>query len=330
MSRFNPHAFAARRTSPSPTPTTGSSAAPTLAALPDPAPVNAVSPVLTHFIATYGRPGANQVVIPDGMVAVTITLRFNDSAIQVDYFNHHASTGCPEFLLLLAKKQAQTENLARKALSLCPELQSLDWKWHTERYAGGHGNYFASSPITLPETIQQNLTVRKTWGNEPITEAFWEIEFVSAWRGRGVSLWPHKHYGAKPVTGLVEPSIAANLPPPTVKWCLNDALRGVEIHFSHRPEDKLLNPLRAAREWRYSGHSKCWYARQSPENIAFAQKFCEEFGQTPSTAPVAVPLPAPALVSPVREIKIIRFPGIADLMRPRVGSPSSQLPTPIS
>jgi hypothetical protein len=58
---------------------------------------------------------------------------------------------------------------------------------------------------------------------------------------------------------------------------LNDRLNGVEIHFSRRPDDATLAPLRADPAWRYSGHSKCWYARQLPQTNAFAQAFCEKF-----------------------------------------------------
>ena len=156
--RFNPHAFK-RLTEP-----------PTVSA-PDPASAPCVpastsadvNATLAAFIAAYGRPGANQVSIPEGSLAVTLTLKFNDSAPQVDHFEYHAPTGCPAFIVLLVKKQAQTENLARKALTACPELHSLDWSWKSEKYGGGHGNYLQSSYFPTPPALKEHITVRKTY-----------------------------------------------------------------------------------------------------------------------------------------------------------------------
>ena len=50
----------------------------------------------THrrHMARYGRPGANQITFPEGSMAVTLSLKFNDSAPpQVDHFDYHAPTG---------------------------------------------------------------------------------------------------------------------------------------------------------------------------------------------------------------------------------------------
>jgi len=287
--RFNPHAFKRAET------TIGPGTATAAAMRADDDQPTTISPQLAAFIAAYGRLGANQVTIPEGSLAVTLSLKFNDSAAQVDHFDYHAPLGCPAFLVLLAKKQAQTEHLARKALSACAELHALDWTWKSEKYGGGHGNYLISSPTELPAAIREVLTVRTTFGGQPVTRAFWEIQFASPWRGSALQLWPHRHYGDHPPEtdfsngrhpdpDPIHPSIYSSNNPIVAAWCLNDARRGVEIHFTRRPDDATLAPLRADRAWNYTGRTKCWYARQTDATVAWAKAFCEHFNNPPSPA----------------------------------------------
>jgi hypothetical protein len=313
--RFNPHAF--KRQATTETKETAESA--TTEAV-DALPVQSdIGCTASSFINLYGRPNANRVTIPEGCMAVTLCLKFNDTAAQVDHFDYHAPLGCPDFLVLLVKKQPQSECLARKALALCPELQNLDWQWKSERYAGGHGNYLASSYFPTPGELKEHITARKTFGDGGPDAVSWEIEFAAPWRGDTLQLWPHKHYGERPPTDT--PAAMRDGPssaPITAAWRLNQPLNGVEIHFTRRPDDASLAPLRADRVWRYSGHSKCWYARQTAETIAFAKSFCERFGGQP-----IAPVEPPKLESiPARpERKLIRFtlqPCVADLMRPKL------------
>jgi hypothetical protein len=255
-------------------------------------------------------------------MAVTLTLRFNDSAAQVDHFNYHAGLGCPAFIVLLVKKQAQTENLARKALTACPELHTLDWQWKSEKYGGGHGNYLISSATDLPVAVTQSLTAKHTFSGLPVTRACWEIQFANAAprKHSGLQLWPHKHYGDPTIssafsngrhddTGGTGGNSGRNAV--TAAWCLNERMRGVEIHFTRRPDDATLAPLRGDRAWRYTGKTKCWYARQTPETIAWAKTYCENFNggiaMTPPVpaailpslpAPAHEPAPIPVLASP--------------------------------
>ena len=293
--RFNPHAFAAEQEE--------------AAAVATAPPVAATTTPERSFISMYGRPGANRVTIPEHHTAVTLCLKHDDAG-HSESFDSHATLGCPEFLLLLAGRQiAETEALARSALSLAPELHRLDWQWHHETYSGGHGRHLQSSPFPVPPSL--TIHTRKTWGGEPITTVFWEIEFTIARRGATLELWPHKHYGKTPV--FSPRSEARTLPTGiiTARWQLNDPKRGVEIHFSRRPDDAALAPLRADRAWRYSGGSHCWYAKQSPATLAFAPAFVDRFNQPPAPEmPAPEPLPAS---SPVR--KMIR---LVDLLRPRV------------
>jgi hypothetical protein len=330
--RFNPNAFkrAAENTAtaaPVITAATTTATVDTLPVQPD------IGRTARCFINLYGRPDANRVTIPEGSMAVTLCLKFNDSAAQVDHFDYHAPLGCPDFLLLQVRKQAQTEHLARKALALCPELQILDWQWKSEKYAGGHGNYLASSYFPTPPALREHITARKTFGGGIPDALGWEIEFIAPWRGATLQLWPHKHYGNhSPDTdfsrGRDSGSDAVAV---TAAWRLNDRLNGVEIHFTRRPDDATLAPLRADPAWRYSGHSKCWYARQSPQTNAFAKEFCEQFngGQhIPPAQPFPVPVETAASIPPIavrKDRRIIRFTGdadlpasIAELMRPKI------------
>jgi len=295
------------------------------------------------FIAAYGRPTANQIPVPEGSMAVTLSLKFNDSAPQVDHFEYHAPTGCPAFLVLLVKKQAQTENLARKALTACPELHNLDWSWKSEKYGGGHGNYLLSSAIDLPVTVTQSLTARHTFSGQPVTRAFWEIQFATAWRGSPLQLWPHKHYGApvveSPFSNGRDPSSLSTLHSPIVAaWCLNERMRGVEIHFTRRPDDAALAPLRGDRAWRYTGKTKCWYARQTTETIAWAKTYCENFNGSPAVAlskeggiAMTPPVPAailPSLPAPAHEsapIPVLASPAVPpSTITPRLPSVASE------
>jgi hypothetical protein len=279
--RFNPAAFKTAQ---------GRIAAP---AVNEPAPGEPSTALSGQsFITHFGRPGANPVQLPTDRIGVTIGLKFNDSAPQVDHFDYHAPLGCPAFLLLLAKKQPRTEALARHALSLGRELHLLDWTWHTENYAGGHGNYLQSSPISLPFPVN----ARHTCTSIPVTKGFWEIEFTASHPGHLLELPPHKHYGATSLLSSQTPD-----PGPqtriTAAWRLNDALHGIEVHFTRRPDDAALAPFRdrgtgtSGAVWRYSGRSQCWYAKQTPATLDFAKTYCDEFNAGDPCRPF-VPVPA--------------------------------------
>src|ERR1039458_9337277 len=82
-----------------------------------------------RFIAHYGNPAsatgnAETITVPDGMMPVTISLKFDNSDSMTDYFDRHASLG-PDFLLGYVPKQAQTESLARRLLARYPEFAAL-------------------------------------------------------------------------------------------------------------------------------------------------------------------------------------------------------------
>ena len=305
--RFNPRAFqTAQARQPAPEPGAGVHLAPQA---PSPEPGSA-------WLTAYGRPGANRVTVPLHQTAVTLCLKYNGSNPQVDHFDYHARLGCPDYLILLVRKQPQTEALARRALSLCPGLQRLDWTWHTERYAGGHGNYLQSSPFPYPAGLPTPYC--------QVSLVFWEIEFTASHPGHTLELWPHQHFGDKSIIPNSQTLDPTPQTPITAAMILNPQFNGVEIHFTRRPSDTALAPLRADRAWRYTGRTQCWYARQTPATLAFARTYVEAFNQPkpdgdrfipqipqipqilpPTVSPTPPPVPLSAPTVPPR--KIIHF-----------------------
>ena len=105
-------------------------------------------------------------------------------------------------------------------------------------------------------------------------------------------------------------------------------MRGVEIHFTRRPDDAALAPLRGDRAWRYTGKTKCWYARQTPETIAWAKTFCENFnGGIAMTPPVPAAI-LPSLPAPAHEpapIPVLASPAVPpSTITPRLPSVASE------
>jgi hypothetical protein len=268
-----------------------------------------------RFIAHYGRPpqtpDANPQTrpLPYGHMAVTLSLKFNDSAPQVDHFDYHAGLGCPDFVLLIVPKQAKTEALARRALALVPELavgspdgnSCYEWEWKCEKWSGGHGCYLQSTSFELPEDLRGCAT--RTFGGEPVTHAFWEIEFTTNLReGEIVELFPHRNFrnflpGNFAASKRSEDGLNGRI---SARVELNAAMNGVEIHFSRRPDDRALQPLRDDRRWRYTGFSRCWYARQTPEVIAWAHDFVARFNCVTGLGPVSATVP---VVEPVDQLQ---------------------------
>lgn len=55
----------------------------------------------------------------------------------------------------------------------------------------------------------------------------------------------------------------------------NDAHNGVEIYFKGKPEQKIIDALKAAR-WRWHNAKKCWYNKQSAEALELAKRLTKE------------------------------------------------------
>lgn len=57
-----------------------------------------------------------------------------------------------------------------------------------------------------------------------------------------------------------------------VKVVLNDDKNGVELYFSNKPSEEVRNNLKS-NGFRWSKYNKCWYAKQSEDNLNFANSF---------------------------------------------------------
>lgn len=51
---------------------------------------------------------------------------------------------------------------------------------------------------------------------------------------------------------------------------LNPSQHGIELYFDEKPAPAVLENLKENR-WRWHRQKKCWYARQTPENMAIAE-----------------------------------------------------------
>lgn len=63
---------------------------------------------------------------------------------------------------------------------------------------------------------------------------------------------------------------------------MNEEKNGVELHFPAVPSQDVLDRLRADNAWRYHRRGKYWYARRTPQTVAFAEAL--EAGETPPAA----------------------------------------------
>jgi hypothetical protein len=93
------------------------------------------------FIAEYC--GQEVLDRPINQVAIVLQVTFNDSDVQSDYFNRHASIG-PRMLLGFVPVGARKEVVARHILEKYSKLCELEWTWSVENYSGGNGNYLES------------------------------------------------------------------------------------------------------------------------------------------------------------------------------------------
>ena len=53
-------------------------------------------------------------------------------------------------------------------------------------------------------------------------------------------------------------------------YLVNNEHNGIEIYFSRKPDQCVIESLKAAR-WRWHNLKKCWYNRNDNVNLEFAQ-----------------------------------------------------------
>lgn len=83
----------------------------------------------------------------------------------------------------------------------------------------------------------------------------------------------------------------------------------LELRFPGKPEDALRFEMKAAK-WRWFGPAGCWYHRDNPDNLAWAERFIEKhFPSAPQTTPVpAAVTVASAPVPPQAPDNIVQMP----------------------
>ena len=237
------------------------------------------------------------------------SVKFDNSDIQSDYFDRHASLS-QDFAVLIVKRQAEKEALARRALALCPDLKDFKWTWHTEKWSMGHGNYLESDGFDLPLELQG---LRKRYMAGDITCAHWEIEFTRCYSlDRPVELDAYKTFGIEEPVQTDRSQVAA------ITLVVNDARQGLELHFPDKPSDAILDEIRAANTpvkiWRFHFVKRMWYTRNTPEAKAWAEAFVarhttthDKFLATMRAPHPTTPEPAEAPETPIpaMENKII-------------------------
>lgn len=136
------------------------------------------------FTDLLGAPGADKLEIPEGHQAIIIQAYFDDSDMMTDYYCPHRSIG-PVFVLAYTKNKRQTEATIRKVLRRIPELNELDWEWHTENYSGGHGNYLRSEYIgSYEKEAYDGRQEVSFWYEISYTSGKWTTFYPSKWFGR--------------------------------------------------------------------------------------------------------------------------------------------------
>jgi len=71
----------------------------------------------------------------------------------------------------------------------------------------------------------------------------------------------------------------------TATFSLNQAHNGVEIHFTAKPEQTIIDTLKQNR-FRWHSRKKLWYNKQTPESIAIAESIA-----TMAIIPAGIPQP---------------------------------------
>lgn len=205
------------------------------------------------------------IVIGEDEMGIILKFCYDNSDSMTDYFDRHASFGV-DLLLAKCPKGAKTEKRARTALALYPELAALEWKWKTENYSMGHGNYLESGGFEFPFK-----TGLQHYRGSAVTHGHYEITFDKY----SEKVVAYKHYPgvrgrmAPPQGG---PKIGEGIPPASITLKENVEKKGLEIYFPSVPSEAVRTELKA-NGWRWSRFGGCWYIRQSTEARAFAEAF---------------------------------------------------------
>lgn len=237
------------------------------------------------FCKKYGA-SLEMVKIPDGMMAVYLSVNFDDSDIRSDYFNSHHSIGV-DMLLAIVPKQPETERLAWSVVKRYQELAGLSWRWESQKWSMGHGNWLQSGIIGTEK--------RGAYDGRDEVSVWYEVEFNS---------YAKEMHTAKGYPGNVGAAIAPPAKPAEgVIVRHNEAHNGIEVVFAAKPDDAITEHL---KRWgfRWSRYQGLWYRHynrplfdevraalcpaEAPNNALTLQGTPPESSEVPAASPALV------------------------------------------
>ncbi len=180
---------------------------------------------------------------------IVIAKERDDSDPQTDYFGRQE---LGRWILAPTDEQRDLISLLLATARRFPTLRNLPWEEHREKWSMGRGYYIkAPLPSLAPD---HSGRPRSTWYIVHFAPAAWEGDTPP---------WPEE-----------AEAVAAGSPPEggaatTVRR--NEALNGVEVTFGSKPSEEVRAALKE-RGFRWSVRQRLWYARYTPERLAWAQQ----------------------------------------------------------
>ena len=211
---------------------------------------------------------AKSVQIPKGKRGVMLDICFDNSDIRTDYFEPHYKL--ESYLLAILPAGREDEKSLRSVINRIPALKEIQFKWYTEKYSGGHGNYLSSEP--LPEKRQHPYDKDRT------IRCHYEITYRTGYtETRAI---PHPTFylgeiGQDNGNGATEVSISEM----TIRE--NTERNGVEIVFPSKPHKEVIDTLKEYG-FRWSFKQGLWWKRNSPGLVESIKKALEGLKATDS------------------------------------------------
>lgn len=215
---------------------------------------------------------ARSVLIPIGKRGVILNVCFDNSDPMTDYFDRHHSI--ESRLLAIIPEGREDEKSLRNVIDRIPALKEIPFKWHTEKYSMGHGNYLESEtcPEERPHPYDKDRQVR----------CHYEITFQKGYRGENRAI-PHPDFYLGEITGgggnergAIRMPGNGNGRETVLEMTIreNPQMNGVEILFPSKPSREVIDTLKG-HGFRWSFKQGLWWKRNSPgliENIEKALK----------------------------------------------------------
>ena len=186
---------------------------------------------------------SEKITVPEGYVAITLQYCYDNSNSMTDYFDHHHGWYYPLLLGILPRGN-ETEAKLRTVLNRYSNLKEIEWKWHTEKYSMGHGNYLECG-------IQGETYNTRAYDGQTSPPYFFEIEYSGY--SKGSSYLPFPGYpgdGGTPATQIENQQNSAFTVTYDHDWTW--------INFPEKPADHVLEAMHNLKG-RFSGKRRMWY-----------------------------------------------------------------------